>query len=266
MSVRDIRPDREKGHDDGLTKTKLCKKVAELAQVIHLLFTSNHEKQMEIDYLIDAYENEISKTIDEAQQWVMSSANTIAEHKKNAEESVAELGNARHQLMLLTERYDQLTEKEKQQGDELSEVKEECQKLRDLLINDQSDLQRLKANLESELKEKEQLLSKRNEDLERMGQKMTRLETTLLDMQRNADRAVKMAQKRVRSVELELDKMRLEVKSAHRNRDAMLEKQKSLEKELKDYQKTAGNRIAELLASYNSAKSEEKLVSKNASL
>lgn len=261
MSMKETISSRQKKTDDDLTKKKLCKKVAELAQVVHLLFTSNHEKQIEIDCLIDAYEDEISRVIDDAQTWVKSSENAIAEQKKRVEESAAELGHARHQLVLLRGQYDQLREKESRQSNELSEVKEECQKLRDLLINDQSDLQRLKANLESELKEKEQVLNKRNEDLERMSQKIARLETTLLDVQRNADRTVKMAQKRVRNVEQELNKMRLEVKSAHRNRDSLFEKQKSLEKELKNYQKTAENRISELLASYNLVKSEEQLVS-----
>lgn len=254
---------RQKKTDDDLTKKKLCKKVAELAQVVHLLFMSNHEKQIEIDCLIDAYEDEISRVIDDAQTWVKSSENAIAEQKKRVEESAAELGHARHHLELLRGQYDQVKEKESRQSNELSEVKEECQKLRDLLINDQSDLQRLKANLESELKEKEQVLNKRNEDLERMSQKIARLETTLMDVQRNADRTVKMAQKRVRNVEQELNRMRLEVKSAHRNRDSLFEKQKTLEKELKDYQKTAENRIAELLASYNLVKSEEQLDSSN---
>ena len=38
---------------------RMSKKVAELTQVVHMLFTRNHEKEVEIEAMKDAYEYEI---------------------------------------------------------------------------------------------------------------------------------------------------------------------------------------------------------------
>ena len=45
---------------------RMCKKVAELTQVVHMLFTRNHEKEVEIDALKKSYEREIELVLEDA--------------------------------------------------------------------------------------------------------------------------------------------------------------------------------------------------------
>ena len=45
---------------------RMSKKVAELTQVVHMLFTRNHEKEVEIEAIKDSYEHEIELVIDDA--------------------------------------------------------------------------------------------------------------------------------------------------------------------------------------------------------
>lgn len=47
---------------------RMCKKVAELTQVVHMLFTRNHEKEMEMEALKAAYEEEIERVLKDARK------------------------------------------------------------------------------------------------------------------------------------------------------------------------------------------------------
>ena len=73
------------GNDKGKRsfEFRMCKKVAELTQVVHMLFTRNHEKEVEMEALRQAYEMEISEILVDARR-------RIAELEKQREDILKE--------------------------------------------------------------------------------------------------------------------------------------------------------------------------------
>ncbi|XP_071965149.1 uncharacterized protein [Antedon mediterranea] len=56
---------------------KMCKKVAELTQVVHMLFTKNHEREIEIATMAEEYECEIGKLVNSYQEKIGALTNDV---------------------------------------------------------------------------------------------------------------------------------------------------------------------------------------------
>lgn len=142
-------------------KAKLSRKIAELTMVVHLLFTRNHEREVEIDALKSVYSKEIKKIHEDVKgkvSWLegqledlektrvmLDLKNTeIAKHKQQNQmliEKETELRkqlDEKHHLLTLAQKdiiklRDQLTSKatyDSEQTEDLQKLKEEIQQLR----------------------------------------------------------------------------------------------------------------------------------------
>ncbi|XP_033108868.1 WEB family protein At3g02930, chloroplastic-like [Anneissia japonica] len=60
---------------------KMCKKVAELTQVVHMLFTKNHEREIEIATMTKEYESEISRLVHTHSEKIRALSNDVKEIK-----------------------------------------------------------------------------------------------------------------------------------------------------------------------------------------
>ena len=64
---------------------KVSKKVAELIQVVHMLFTKNHERELELQTTKDAYEQEIENIIRDARNRLNQLQQTLDDEKRRSE-------------------------------------------------------------------------------------------------------------------------------------------------------------------------------------
>ncbi|GFS27358.1 protein FAM184A-like, partial [Elysia marginata] len=163
---------------------RMSKKVAELTQVVHMLFTRNHEKEVEIEALKKSYEHEIDLVLQDArgriqdlEMQVSGYVDQIATDKERAQQKLAtelaaQEAEWRHKLKE-TERL-------------LQEEKAECQNLRDMLINAQRDIENLRQGVTDQLSFKSDEISKKEKETERLRAQVAALEADLKDSQRDA--------------------------------------------------------------------------------
>ena len=153
---------------------RMSKKVAELTQVVHMLFVRNHEKEIENEALRVAYEDEIAEVIADAKSRLLAlETDKRAQASRHAEETALcerRLVDAREQSS--AECRDRVTTLES----ELRDVKSECGNVRDLLINAQKDIERLKHGHLIELSAKQQDIDARQNEISRMKSYISRLE------------------------------------------------------------------------------------------
>ncbi|XP_072167100.1 uncharacterized protein [Diadema setosum] len=64
---------------------KMSKKVAELTQVVHMLFSRNHEREVELEATKEAYEQEVSNVVADAKKRIEGLEQCLANEKKQAE-------------------------------------------------------------------------------------------------------------------------------------------------------------------------------------
>ena len=147
---------------------RMSKKVAELTQVVHMLFTRNHEKEVEIEALKDAYEYEIEVITSEARSKIKILEEDLEKHK-NAEEK-ERLISENEELKLHIEKIN--FEVEELQND-LNNERSEHHKTQKLFQNAQDTVDSLKGHfndkalISSELDEKQRELEKKTaENLE----------------------------------------------------------------------------------------------------
>ena len=165
---------------------RMSKKVAELTQVVHMLFVRNHEKEIENEALRAVYEDEITEVIGDAktrlaalQEDMQTQAHRHDEESAQGERRLAD-ARAQHDI----EWRDRLTSLE----GELRDVKAECGNVRDLLINAQKDIERLKHGHEREQSVKQRDLDARQHEISRMKAHISKLEHTARREENEAQR------------------------------------------------------------------------------
>lgn len=179
-------------------KAKLSRKIAELTMVIHLLFTRNHERELEMEALKTAYEHEISVILEEAKgkiSWLEGQLDELEKCRvlldlKNTEsekdkQQIKDLQNKEAELNVLLENKNQLlTVAEKQ----IVELKD---KLMDklasgdeqvaLLSKELESVKKDNSNLKDKLKAKTDKIKKGQSQVENLQSKVKTLEEELRD-------------------------------------------------------------------------------------
>ena len=128
---------------------RMSKKVAELTQVVHMLFTRNHEKEVELDALKEAYELEISEVIADAR-------NRLAQVEKQLEDAAKHTAGEADKTRKLLEveflaREQELKRRAEESERALHEERGKCQNLRDMLIRAQRDIENLRHGVSQQM-------------------------------------------------------------------------------------------------------------------
>ncbi|XP_006815202.1 uncharacterized protein LOC102808448 [Saccoglossus kowalevskii] len=144
---------------------KMCKKVAELTQVVHMLFTRNHEKEVEIEAIKDAYEYEISLVIKDAKERINKLDRELAEIKQQMRQETSRLRDEiRERVKSLESKYEsKLHEKDAT----ISELENENEDLKQKLLKAKESISRLEngmsdesQNLLKQIKEKDKEINR----------------------------------------------------------------------------------------------------------
>lgn len=123
---------------------RMSKKVAELTQVVHMLFTRNHEKEIETEALKDAYEDEIDAVIKDAKTKITDLEKQLSDLKSLTTTNDNAWKETERIKSTLKDKENEWSKRITTLELELKNEKLECQKVRDLLIEAQKDIERLR--------------------------------------------------------------------------------------------------------------------------
>lgn len=222
---------------------RMSKKVAELTQVVHMLFTRNHEKEVEIDALKDSYEHEITTVIEDARNRMVKLENKVVELERKLERE----RNKQTEIVkevVAQETYDKeeewrrmLVAAEKALHDE----KLETQHLRDLLINAQKDIEKLRQRVEEQSNSKSDEIQRRDIELANLRKEMTDIERSMQIKQLRANETIKNLERNNEKLETECLEMQMLLDETHKVKESLISRVKLLESELRllkrDFQK-----------------------------
>ena len=180
-------------------KGKLSRKIAELTMVIHLLFTRNHEREIEVESLKTAYEQEISAILEEAKgkiTWLEGQLDELEKYRvlldlKNTEsekdkQQIQDLQNKEAELNAKLEHKDQLLAIAEKQIVELKESLMDKLKSGDeqtaLLSVELENLKKENSSLKEKLKGRNDRIKKSQSQVENLQSKVKTLEEELKDV------------------------------------------------------------------------------------
>ncbi|XP_011425423.1 centrosomal protein of 83 kDa isoform X4 [Magallana gigas] len=233
---------------------RMSKKVAELTQVVHMLFTRNHEKEVEIEALKDAYEYEISLVQEDAIEQLKKSEEKRKELEKLLENE-RKVSRERVKSAIQQEastKEEQWKEKVKLLEQQLTDEKNESQNLRDLLINAQKDIEKLRQGVAEQLQSKNEEIHRKNQELERLRQKVANLEHTQSESEKHYKEIIRDLEKSNEKLERELAQLQALLEETHRSKMHFESKSQKLETDLKNLRKDFSKKVSEVVASQRS--------------
>lgn len=222
---------------------RMSKKVAELTQVVHMLFTRNHEKEVEIDGLRDAYENEITLVIEDAKKRISKLDDKVIELERKLEREKNKPQDVVKEVVIQesSEKEDEWRRRLLASEKALNDEKQETQHLRDLLINAQKDIEKLRQRVEEQLNSKADEIQRRDIDINKLKKQVNDLERTMQTKELRANETIKDLEKTKETLEAECYEMQGMLEETHKVKESLTAKVRHLEAELralkKDFQK-----------------------------
>ncbi|XP_046329620.2 protein FAM184A-like [Haliotis rufescens] len=226
---------------------RMSKKVAELTQVVHMLFTRNHEKEVEIDAVKEAYELEIQNIIEDAGKRLSTLQSDLEDMRSRAGDEGEKMREMMKQEYMLREA--ELARRLADSEQHLVDERKECQNIRDLLINAQKDIEQLRHGVAEQLNLKSDEIAKRDREIERLRKQVALLEKGMKVSEKETNSAVRDFEKSNEKLETELTHMHELLEESHRVKDQLLAKVKVLETELKNLKRDFNRRVTETVAS-----------------
>lgn len=228
---------------------RMSKKVAELTQVVHMLFTRNHEKEVEIDALKEAYEHEITVVIEDARGRHSKLENRVIELERKLErernkqteivkEVVAQESNDKED-----EWRRKLVVAEKALHDE----KLETQHLRDLLINAQKDIEKLRQKVDEQLNSKTDEIQRREVELSTLRRQVSELERSMQAKQLRANETIKNLERNNEKLENECLEMQVLLDETHKVKEGLTARVKQLESELRSLKRDFQKKVSDVV-------------------
>ncbi|CAG2248532.1 unnamed protein product [Mytilus edulis] len=178
---------------------RMSKKVSELTQVVHMLFTRNHEKEVEIEAMKEAFEYEILLVQEDAQGRIDNLETKRLElelelDRERKAEKIRDIEKLRQGVA------DQLASK----NEEILRKNQELDKLRKLVANLEKtqveteihykeiirDIEKTNEKLEKELQQLQALLEETHRNKMKLEEKNAKLETDLKNLRKDFSRKV----------------------------------------------------------------------------
>ncbi|ESO88373.1 hypothetical protein LOTGIDRAFT_234666 [Lottia gigantea] len=220
---------------------RMSKKVAELTQVVHMLFTRNHEKEIEMEALKDAYEHEIELVIKDAKNKISLLEKQISELLKNRQK------NSEKQLDLKAMR-DEYERKVKDLESSLHDEKTECQNLRDLLINAQGDIEKLRCGVSDQIVHKNEELKRKEVEMDKLRKRSAILEKNLKETEREMTLTMREAENNAAKLREEITHIHSALDDSYQTRESLHSRIKQLEADLKSYKRDFSRKVTETVA------------------
>lgn len=228
---------------------RMSKKVAELTQVVHMLFTRNHEKEVEIDALKEAYEHEITVVIEDARSRMVKLENKVIELERKLEREKNKQTEIIKEVVAqeTSDKEDEWRRKLVAAEKALNDEKFETQNLRDLLINAQKDIEKLRQKVEDQLNSKTDEIQRREIELANLRKQVTDLERSMQTKQLRANETIKNLEKNNEKLEKECLEMQMLLDETHKVKEGLISRVKQLESEIRSLRKDFQKKVSDVV-------------------
>ncbi|CAD5118388.1 unnamed protein product [Dimorphilus gyrociliatus] len=218
---------------------RMCKKVAELTQVIHMLFTRNHEREVELEATKEAYEEEINRVLRESDERI-----SVYKTKYQELQFAKELKQDRKKqevneeaVKFLNIRNKELEEKINDLEVLASERRNECNEIKVLLNKAESHVEKLKELKTEDLRKNQGKCEEITAKNEKLKGRISILEKELRDSQQSSERDRLDLQRLIDQLRRENEKYRNCLVDNEKSKQQLLAKVKQLENDLKRVKK-----------------------------
>ena len=230
---------------------RMSKKVAELTQVVHMLFTRNHEKEVELEALRNSYEYEIEIILSDAKNRIDKIQNLLKEAEKQRSGDQSKL---KETLINDHEQREQAMKKKIQLLEQqLLNEKQECSTARDMLINAQQDMERLKSAQVNEMQRVQHESTLKEREIERLKKLNTEMEKQFNESGHKSESNLNSLRKAYNNVESENQKFKIVLDETERIRDRLIGRNRQLENEVKLLKKELGKKGVDSRSARSSA-------------
>ena len=228
---------------------RMSKKVAELTQVVHMLFTRNHEKEVEIDFLKEEYENEITRVIEDGRGRIGKLESKVAELERKLEREKNKQTEIIKEVVAQEtgDKEDEWRKKLVAAEKALNDEKQETQNLRDLLINAQKDIEKLRQKVEEQLNSKTDEIQRREIELSHLRKQVTDLERSLQNKQLQANETIKNLERNNEKLEKECLEMQMLLDETHKVKESLISRVKLLETELRSLRRDFQKKVSDVV-------------------
>ena len=214
---------------------RMSKKVAELTQVVHMLFTRNHEKEMEIEALKDAYEDEINCVIKDAKGKICDVEKQLEKLSSKSSFDANGLKEIKRMEQLMKDKDEEWKNKTAMLQLQLKNEKLECQNVRDLLIQAQKDIERLRESQSQDEAKKTSENEKLNKENEQMKSQIQMMKKQL-NGSPNSE-VFQELQKNYNHIVKDFSSLKDTLMGSEKTREQLASKNKSLEEQIRELKK-----------------------------
>ncbi|XP_078616920.1 uncharacterized protein LOC144885108 [Branchiostoma floridae x Branchiostoma japonicum] len=227
---------------------QICKKVAELTQVVHMLFTRCHQREVEIDALKHAYEEEITSVIEDAKARIarLEQAMDIMK-RRDASDTNREVSKVREELLKqLKEQEEEYEKKLKERDSQIEDEKMENTRLSTLLKQSETELAKLREGKTNES-------SARSKELEELKAEIAQLQDLKSELTKNLEGSEAIIGDLSKQLEAiveehttrtkELEELKESLLETQQIKDKLYTKNKQLEKEIERLRSQLGKRV-----------------------
>ena len=208
---------------------RMSKKVAELTQVVHMLFTRNHEKEVELEALKESYEYEIELVIKDAKNRIRRLESQILGLQKQHTESADQ---TRSRMEAEMEAKDKAWRERMETAEKhLQEERKDCQTSRDLLITSRKDMEKMKLSQREELSKLVQQLDAKNREETNLRSVVAKLQNEIKNMEAQIRQIDTMSRRNDHMLK-ELDTTKGMLGSCTHSRDELASQTRQLETEV----------------------------------
>ncbi|XP_055885580.1 protein FAM184A-like [Biomphalaria glabrata] len=213
---------------------RMSKKVAELTQVVHMLFTRNHEKEIEMVAMKESYEYEIELVIKDAKSRIAKLENKLAELSQ-------EKLYIAHAEQNISQR-DLVIEENETKWRQILLDKETClqneniksQNLQETLNSSNREVETLKQRLAQEIAAKSEELAHRDEEVKQIITKLTVAENRLNNIHRTEQSMIDELQRNNEKLASEIIQLQSLLNKSNQNSALLINRNKQLESDVKE--------------------------------
>ena len=207
-----------------------------------MLFTRNHEKEVELEALKDAYEYEIDLIIQDArsklekqevriQELVWEKGSAEEKAKSDAQKALAERDAAWQQKLTALEQ-------------QVQSEKAECQSARDMLITAQQDIERLRNGQSDDASRLSAEVTSKSREIDKLKSTIKSLEQNLNDKQHKLSN-LNSLDKTNEGLRKDLEHYKEDLKATEKLKEQVLVRNKALENELRQLKREFQRRLSD---------------------
>ncbi|XP_070542272.1 uncharacterized protein PF3D7_1120000-like isoform X2 [Ptychodera flava] len=220
---------------------KMCKKVAELTQVVHMLFTRNHEKEVEIDALKDAYEEEITSVITDARGRIAQMDRELLEARKKAMKDTSKLKDDMRESFKNQER--KHAEEIKERDEKISKLQKEMEDLKKQLLAANAAVYKFEQGVSNESQDLLRQIREKDKQLNKLEGHLANKEKSLHEKEHLVKKLTKQLEQTEARLANELQELKKTLAEVTESRDSLILKNRHLEEDLRLLKKELRKRL-----------------------